>query len=174
MNDAIHYLVPKKEDASPLCAVARQIFSDTFARLYEPIPFARFLEVAYGPGGSMERDLADPSIRWQVAAIGHQMIGYAKLSRLIAPAPDPQPRAMELRQIYVLSPWHGKGVADRLITWAVDTARIEGAPEIYLTVFDHNSRAKGFYTRHGFSEVGHSLFRLGERVDDDRVWRKAL
>ncbi len=81
----------------------------------------------------MERDLADPSIRWNVAAIGHQVIGYAKLSWLVAPAPNPQPRAMELRQIYVLSRWHGKGVVDRLITWAVDTARNEGAPEIYLT-----------------------------------------
>jgi hypothetical protein len=33
MNDVLHYSVPTKEDASPLCAVARQVFSDTFARL---------------------------------------------------------------------------------------------------------------------------------------------
>jgi diamine N-acetyltransferase len=43
-----------------------------------------------------------------------------------------------------------------------------------LTVFDHNLRAKRFYTRHGFSEVGHCTFRLGDRVDDDRVWRKTM
>lgn len=49
-----------------------------------------------------------------------------------------------------------------------------GAPEIYLTVFDHNQRAKRFYARHGFEEVGHCTFRLGERVHDDRVWRKPL
>ncbi len=81
---------------------------------------------------------------------------------------------MELRQIYVLRRWHGRGVADTLISWALDTAHTKGAPEIYLTVFDHNSRAKRFYARHGFSEVGHCTFRLGERVDDDRVWRKVL
>jgi GNAT superfamily N-acetyltransferase len=142
VNDVIHYFVPTKDHASLLCAMARQVFSDTFARLYAPIPFAQFLEEAYGPGGSMERDLADASICWQVAAIGDQPIGYAKLSRLVAPAPDPHSGAMELRQIYVLGRWHGKGVADRLISWALDIAHTRGAREIYLTVFDHNSRAK--------------------------------
>jgi ribosomal protein S18 acetylase RimI-like enzyme len=73
-----------------------------------------------------------------------------------------------------LTPWHGRGVAEELMDWAIDAARADGAPEIYLTVFDHNVRAKRFYTRHGFSEVGHCTFRLGDRVDDDRVWRKPL
>jgi hypothetical protein len=38
------------------------------------------------PTGRMERDFADPSIRWRVAAIEDQPIGYAKLSPLVAPA----------------------------------------------------------------------------------------
>jgi diamine N-acetyltransferase len=122
----------------------------------------------------MERDLADLSVRWRIAATGDQTIGYAKLSPLMAPAPTPRPGAMELQQIYVLAPWQGHGVAESLMLWALETARAEGAPEIYLTVFDHNARAKRFYTRHGFIEVGHCTFTLGDRVDDDRVWRKAL
>lgn len=81
---------------------------------------------------------------------------------------------MELQQIYVLRPWHGQGVADRLMKWALDQACAERAPEIYLTVFDHNQRAKHFYTRHGFAEVGRCTFILGDRVDDDRIWRKTL
>jgi GNAT superfamily N-acetyltransferase len=174
MNETIHFLNPTQGDASALGLMARQAFSDTFAHLYDPAPFAQFLNEAYGPGGKMERDLADPSIRWRVAAIADQPIGYAKLTPLVAPAPAPQPGAMELQQIYVLKPWHGRGVAEKLMGWAIDAARADGAPEIYLTVFDHNDRAKRFYTRHGFSEVGHCAFRLGDRVDDDRVWRKPL
>jgi len=174
MSDLIHYFAPSKDFALSLGVMARQAFSDTFAHLYDPVPFAQFLEKAYGAGGSMERDFADPSVRWQVAVIDNQPIGYAKLSPLSAPAPDPQPGAMELQQIYVLSPWHGRGVAERLINWAIETARAECAPEIYLTVFDHNTRAKRFYSRHGFSEVGHCTFKLGDRIDNDRVWRKTL
>jgi diamine N-acetyltransferase len=174
MNEIIHYFTPTPATAAALGAMARQAFSDTFAHLYGPVPFARFLEEAYGPNGTMERALADPAIRWRAAAIGDQPIGYAKLSPLAAPAPTPLPGALELQQIYVLASWHGRGVAESLMQWALATARAENAPEVYLTVFDHNARAKRFYARHGFSEVGRCTFRLGERVDDDRVWRKLL
>ncbi len=174
MSETIHFYTPSREFSSALGLMARQAFSDAFAHLYDSAPFLQFLDDAYGPGGKMERDFADPSIRWRVAAADNQPIGYAKLRPLVAPAPAPQPGAMELQQIYVLKPWHGRGVAEQLMDWAIDTARGDGAPEVYLTVFDHNERAKSFYTRHGFSEVGHCTFRLGDRIDDDRVWRKPL
>jgi GNAT superfamily N-acetyltransferase len=174
MNDPIRYFAPVQEDAASLGAMARQAFSETFAHLYDPAPFTRFLDQAYGPGGTLETGLANPSIRWRVAAMGDQLIGYAKLSPLMAPAPKPQSGALELQQIYVLKQWHGQGVAEELMKWALDTARGDAAPEIYLTVFDHNARAKSFYTRHGFSEVGNCTFQLGDRIDDDRIWRKAL
>jgi GNAT superfamily N-acetyltransferase len=174
MNEIIHYFTPTPAAAASLGAMARQAFSDAFAHLYDPVPFARFLDEAYGPNGTMERGLADPAIRWRAATIGDQPIGYAKLSPLVAPAPAPLPGALELQQIYVLASWHGRGVAEGLMQWALATARADNAPEIYLTVFDHNLRAKRFYTRHGFAEVGRCTFRLGDRVDDDRVWRKPL
>jgi ribosomal protein S18 acetylase RimI-like enzyme len=53
-------------------------------------------------------------------------------------------------------------------------AREMGAPELYLTVFDHNDRAKRFYLRHGFAEVGQCTFELGDRIDDDRIWRRRI
>ncbi len=174
MSEIVRYCTPAKTIYASLRAMAREAFSDTFSHLYDPAPFARFLDEAYGPGGTMARDLANPLIRWRVAVSGEQPIGYAKLSSLVAPTPAPLPDAMELQQVYVLSPWHGRGVAESLMRWALETARDAGAPEIYLTVFDHNERAKRFYTRHGFVEVGHCTFRLGDRVDDDRVWRKSL
>lgn len=103
-----------------------------------------------------------------------QPIGYAKLTPLRAPAPSPLPGAVELQQIYVLSEWHGSGVADHLMNWALATAAAAQAPEIYLTVFDHNERAKRFYSRYGFGEVGRCVFKLGDRSDEDRIWRRSL
>ena len=79
-----------------------------------------------------------------------------------------------MQQLYVMREWHGRRVADRLAEWALETARAEGAPELYLTVFDHNERAKRCYSRYGFVEVGRCSFQLGDRIDDDRVWRLRL
>lgn len=160
--------------ADTLLPLARRIFTDTFAHLYDRQAFDAFCDAVYAKDGPMATDLADPAIQWRVAMAEATPIGYAKLTPLRAPAPGAQPGALELQQIYVLSSWHGSGVAEQLMAWAVTAARERGAGELYLTVFDHNERAKKFYARHGFEEVGHCTFTLGDRVDDDRVWRKVL
>lgn len=98
MQESIRYFVPTQGHGAALRAMAREAFSDTFAALYDAAPFARFLEETYGRNGRMQRDLADPGVRWMAAAHGADIIGYAKLSRLIAPAPAPKPGAMELLQ----------------------------------------------------------------------------
>ena len=154
--------------------MARTAFSDTFAGLYEPTPFAAFLDESYGIDGRMHRDLADPTIEWRIAVGQSGIVGYAKLTPLRAPAPVPLPGALELQQLYVLRRWHGTGVAAQLMEWALEAASAARAPEVYLTVFDHNERAKRFYARYGFSEVGRCTFQLGDRIDDDRIWRRVL
>ena len=170
----VSFFEPAIADAGPLGRMARQAFTDTFAAHYDPEPFARFCDEAYGAGGTMARDLADPTIRWRGARVDGAVVGYAKLSALHAPAPCPAERATELRQIYVLKDHHGSGIAEKLMLWAIDTAREGGASELYLTVFDHNERAKRFYSRHGFREVGRCTFTLGDRVDDDAIWMRAI
>lgn len=170
----VSYRSQAAADAATLAPVARRIFADTFGHLFDRPAFEAFCEAAYGPCGSMAGDLADPDIAWRIAEHADAPIGYAKLRPLVAPAPRPQAGAMELQQIYVLADWHGKGVAEALMRWAIRTARERGAPELYLTVFDHNLRAKRFYARHGFAEVGRCEFRLGGKAYDDRVWCKPL
>jgi GNAT superfamily N-acetyltransferase len=174
IDEEVRYFVPDIGKAAALRAMARRCFDDSFAHLFDREPFEQFLDEVYGEGGSMSRELLDTNIEWLIAEVRGKIIGYAKLRPLAAPAPNPKKGALELQQIYVLREWHGRGVAERLMHWALDRARTLGAPEIYLTVFDHNERAKRFYIRHGFIEVGHCSFQLGGRTYDDRVWRKTL
>jgi diamine N-acetyltransferase len=154
--------------------VAQRIFTETFAHLYDPADFAAFCEQAYAPGGSMARDFAAPDVGWRVATLLGQPIGYAKLTPLRPPFAAAVEGALELQQLYVLADWHGTGVADRLMAWGIAEAERRGAPELYLTVFDHNARAKRFYARHGFGDVGHCTFQVGTRTYDDRIWRRPI
>lgn len=171
---SVRYVTPDRELGRRLLTVARQIFTETFGSLYDTDAFARFCDRIYGPDGPMASDLQSPDVKWLVAAADDEPIGYAKLTLLRAPADDPAPGAMELQQIYVLRGWHGSGVAATLMEWAIGAASEEGATELYLTVFDHNARAKRFYARYGFAEVGRCTFTLGNRVDDDRIWCRPL
>ncbi|WP_287882912.1 GNAT family N-acetyltransferase [Paracoccus sp. (in: a-proteobacteria)] len=172
--EEVAFLKPNTDLLNRLLPVARGVFTDTFSQRYEPAAFERFCEEVYRPGGTISRDFNAPGVRWLVGVAAGQPIGYAKLTPLRAPAVNPDPTALELQQLYVLRQWHGTGVADRLTSWALETAATENAREVYLTVFDHNERAKRFYARYGFEEVGRCTFQLGDRVDDDRIWRVRL
>ena len=173
-SSEVSFVSPSTQFGARLLPVARQIFSETFSHLYDQSAFELFCDQTYALDGPMAKDLADSTIQWCMAVVDGEPIGYAKLTPLRAPAPNPKEGALELQQIYVLSPWHGQGVAEQLMDWCLKTAREAGASELYLTVFDHNERAKRFYARHGFEEVGNCTFTLGDRVEDDRVWRKSL
>jgi GNAT superfamily N-acetyltransferase len=170
----INFITPDAALLERLLPVARSIFTETFGRLYEAHAFESFCDRVYLPGGAMTEDFKAPGVRWRVAVADSEPVGYAKLTPLRAPAIGARNGAMELQQIYVVSGWHGTGVADSLMKWGLDTARAQGAPEVYLTVFDHNERAKRFYARYGFEEVGRCTFQLGDRIDDDRIWRRVL
>lgn len=169
----ITYTTPTPADGPALAAMARRCFAETFGHRYDTRDLENFLDAAYGPDGLLA-ELKDPQVDFRVALAGKEIVAYAKVSPLNAPAGNPQPGALELRQIYVLKPWQGKGVAKSLMEWALERARIRRSPEIYLTVFDDNHRAKRFYARNGFVDVGGCLFRCGTSVEDDRIWRRPL
>ena len=101
------------------------------------------------------------------------MVGYIKLGPPHLPF-SPRGAALELRQLYVLAPWHGAGVAAALTDWLIDTARARGADELFLSVFTDNHRARRFYHRYRFEAVGTYSFMVGTHADEDIVMRLVL
>ena len=52
-------------------------------------------------------------------------------------------------------------------------ALADGRPK-QLWAFQQNHRARRFYERYGFGEIGRYAFRVGETIDDDRIMRLVL
>lgn len=158
-------------DADALSAMAQQSFIEAFGPLYTPADLDAFLGSAMSPQ-AFATQLVDPDYRFRLATIEDQPIGYAKLGPQYF---DGHPAdAACLHQLYVLGAHHGDGAGRRLMDWALDTARNEGRSEMLLSVYVDNHRARAFYTRYGFAEVGRYIFMVGERADDDRILRLEL
>lgn len=158
-------------DAAALDALFDESFTDTFGHLYAAEDLALFLS-----GFSVEdwaRELADPGLAFRVAEADGRLAGYAKLGPVALPV-EPAGPAAELRQFYLLKPWHGAGIAQALMDWVLETARARGAAELYLSVFTENHRARAFYARYGFEEVGPYIFRVGNHEDRDIIMRVGL
>lgn len=98
-----------------LLPVARRIFTEAFSHLYEREAFTTFCQQVYGCNGRMSRNFTNLEVGWKVAIANGEVVGYAKLTPLRAPAVRPALDALELQQIYVLADWHGSGVAQTLM-----------------------------------------------------------
>jgi RimJ/RimL family protein N-acetyltransferase len=82
--------------------------------------------------------------------------------------------AILLDQLYLLSAHKGTGIACELMDWTLAEAARRSAQELYLTVFTENHRARRFYARYGFEEVGPYTYMVGNHADDDIIMRLAL
>jgi ribosomal protein S18 acetylase RimI-like enzyme len=81
---------------------------------------------------------------------------------------------LELSRFYVDRPWHGRGVAQALMTATVSEAAERGAPTLWLGVWEQNARGIAFYRKCGFAEVGTQTFVLGSDRQNDRVMALTL
>jgi ribosomal protein S18 acetylase RimI-like enzyme len=168
----ITYRDARAADALPLSAMARQSFVETFGTLYSPSDLDAFLDDAFGANG-LAAQLSDPDFTVRLAEEDGSIIAFAKMGPVTFPG-EWRPDAIELYQFYVLGPWQGRGVAQEMMDWAIFHARDHGAREIILSVYVDNHRARRFYERYGFEEIGAYAFQVGETIDDDRLMRLAL
>lgn len=155
-------------DGPALSVLAKRCFTDTFGTLYRASDLAAFLESTFGDTG-LASQLGDPAYSVRVAEADGALAGFAKLGPVAFPG-DWGDRTTELHQLYVLGAYHGEGVGPTLMEWVIATARAQGNDRLVLSVFVDNHRAQRFYARYGMREVGRYDFRVGETVDDDRIW----
>jgi ribosomal protein S18 acetylase RimI-like enzyme len=158
-------------DARMVKRLFRSSFIDTFAHLYEPKDLAAFL--GKFTVSAWEGELSDPALAIRLAEEAGEPVGFAKIGPLSVPYETEAP-AMELRQLYILLPWKGQGIAAALIEWALAEMRSRGAEEAFLSVYSDNHRAIRFYGRYGFEEVGAYHFMVGKQADDERIMRLRL
>jgi diamine N-acetyltransferase len=162
-----------REDGPALAAMASQSFCDTFAHLYQPDDLGAFLADTFGPMG-LPAQIDDPNYRIRVAVDEARIAGFAKLGPCGLPTPPVPAGAAELKQLYLDTAYHGAGIAQELMRWAIETVRAEGADHLVLSVFAENIRAQRFYARYGMAEIGAHPFKVGNQWDDDRIWSMAL
>lgn len=168
----IDYRDARIEDGPALADMAMRSFVETFGHLYSKANLDAFIASAFGPEG-LASHVGDPAYAIRLALDGDTIAGFAKVSACGLPDPAPT-TAVELRQLYVLAPWQGAGIAPTLMEWAINLARQRGGSHLVLSVFNENARAKRFYARYGMAEIGAHPFRVGDQLDDDRIWSVTL
>jgi GNAT superfamily N-acetyltransferase len=168
---SITYRDATAADAGLMARLGPESFTETFGHLYTPENLAAFL--VNHSEANWHGELTDPRFAVRIAEENGVAVGFAKVGPPSLPFEVEGP-ATELRQLYVLQPWQGAGVAHALMDWILEEARRRGAAQLFLSVFTDNHRARAFYARYGFEAVGTYAFMVGSHADEDIIMRLKL
>ena len=160
-------------DATALADFGARAFHDAFGADNRPEDMTLYLGKTYGVS-KQQAELTNPNIQTLLAQVDGQLAGYAQLR--VNPSPDCVlgMAPIELWRFYVAEAWHGRGIARALMNRVEMEALGRGARTLWLAVWERNERAKAFYRKCGFVDVGSQHFVLGTDVQNDRIMVRSL
>ena len=163
----------RPEDAARLAHFAARTFAEAFAEANEPEDMALYLSTASGLA-QQSAELADPGQATLLAEVDGTLAGFAQIRGGTAPPCVTGARPLELRRFYVDRPWQGRGVARALMDAVREAAARRGGDTLWLGAWERNARARAFYAKCGFVDVGSQPFVLGRDRQTDRILTRPL
>jgi len=165
----IHWRRAEPRDAAALSLLGGATFLASFAYDHPGDALIAHVRTAHGED-FYAAALADAD---QAVLIGETPLGAPVGYALLAPPRLPietRQDDLELKRIYLLSGWQGGGNGDALLAQVMEEARQRGARRMLLAVYADNARARRFYARHGFVEIGETVFMVGNVPFRDLIY----
>jgi hypothetical protein len=160
-------------DAEVLLAYSKKTFYDFFAHLNEPVNMEAYSVVAFTLQNMLEQ-INNPDSEFYFAMYEYDIAGYLKLNFNCAQTEFRDKNALEVERIYVSGEHHGKRIGKQLLDFATNIARSKQFEYVWLGVWEHNTKAIGFYEHNGFKVCGSHEFLLGDDKQTDLLMKKVL
>lgn len=146
------------DDASSLAAVAIEVWVGTYLRDGVSGFFADYVFESLTPD-AFRALIANPKEHVVVSERGDGIDGFIRISEG-KPAEVLDCSDVEIATLYLQPRHHGHGIGQALLQRGLDICTDLGAAHPWLMVNAENIRARAFYARNGFDEVGHTFFRI--------------
>lgn len=160
-------------DLPALCALGRQVFTETYGAAIPPDILKVYLARTFTPAA------LQPVVERHEGALFVGYVGESNASKTIQgyckvhPAPLPTSAetqsALELTTLYIGRSAQGCGLGSLLLQTAIDWATAAGYAQLWLCVWRANSGAIRFYRRNGFTHYGQTTVTVIGATPTDRV-----
>lgn len=161
-------------DAKALAALGAATFTETFGHLYPPEDLAEFLRQSHSMA-RWQSLLTDADVAvWLAAAGDAAPVGFIVAGSCKLPVERLEPRAGEIRQLYVHSSAQNLRIGTQLLAMALDWLAAENRAPLYVGVWSENFGAQRLYQRHGFEKVGEYFFPVGRTRDREFILKRAV
>jgi diamine N-acetyltransferase len=165
---SVRFRAVAEEDAASLARFAEDAFRETFGHANTDRDMNIHCANSFGAAHQLA-EISDSKVSTVLVEFGTTLVGFGQLRVGAAPACVQGSRPWEIYRLYVDSSWHGRGIAQRLMTMLIDQAFESGADSVWLGVWERNPRAIAFYEKSGFRSVGEHTFMLGTDKQRDLV-----
>ena len=162
---------PTLADADVLSELGGRTFTETFGHLYSSEDLAFFLHDSHSPD-VYRRLLADERYAVRLAEEDGRALGYGVAGPCGLPVPDLEPRAGEIKRLYVLASAQGRQIGTHLFERLVADLEERGHDPLYLSVWSENLGAQRLYGRYGFVKCGEYGFPVGRQIDREFMFRR--
>jgi diamine N-acetyltransferase len=162
-------------DAEILSALAKETFYDAFVGTCTEEDMNGWLEEYYNVP-RIKKELQEDGSFDFFAEVDNVPIGFIRFKE----DPDSFPvmnkwKAIELKRLYVSKEFQGKGIAQQLMQLFIDYAVQNNYEAMWLGVWEHNLKARKFYSKYGFEDAGYGHdFPIGNTPQTDCWYWKFL
>jgi diamine N-acetyltransferase len=158
----------RSEDASCLAALGAQSWLHTYATDGIRHSIARYVHEHLTPEAFRSQISRDDAATI-VAEVDDHLVGYAVLE-LAKPCPIRKLASSHLDKLYVQEHFLGRGIGFSLLQAVrAESGNRGDRSGVWLTVNSLNNRARAFYSRQGFVDIGHTYFDLYGESHENRI-----
>ncbi|HEY6618479.1 MAG TPA: GNAT family N-acetyltransferase [Steroidobacteraceae bacterium] len=155
-------------DAACLAALGSQVWLHTYARSGIRPTIARYIHEHLSPS-ALQLQLERSDAFTLVAEVDGHLVGYAIIEFGKACVAR-SPAATHLDKLYVQEYFVGTGIGPALLAEVrAEASRRVASSALWLTVNSQNQRARNFYARQGFTDIGDTIFDLYGEQHENRI-----
>ena len=162
------------DDAESFARIAEETFRSTFSAANSVEDMNLHCRRNFGKE-LQQREISDQNMVTLLCEDQKLLVGFAQLCWQENPSCLSEASLPgEIRRLYVIEDFHGRGVAQILMDASIDKFAKRGSDLAWLGVWESNPRAIAFYRKYNFAEVGEHEFYLGDDPQRDVIMSRLL
>ena len=150
-----------------------ETFTETFGEQNPKADLNLYLKTAFSIH-KLRQELDSPNNKFYFVFYEEFLVGYTKLKETKIHRNLVHYNTLEVERIYVKKEFQGCGIGKYLLEYACNKGRQLHKDYVYLSVWEKNEKALGFYKSQEFIESGKRVFNLGTLPQNDLIMMKKI
>ncbi|MGE5365200.1 MAG: GNAT family N-acetyltransferase [Bacteroidota bacterium] len=159
-------------DAADLATLAVQVWLDTYATEGIRQAFSDYIWTGLTPEKFAEKLTDADNEIYKLTESGH-LTGFISIC-FNSVCPSDHDIRCEIDKLYIHENFTGRGAGAEMIRFLEGVCRVKNIPAVWLSVYEGNSRARGFYKKMDFREAGEFFFELGNERHRNMILIKKI